>query len=292
MAWTTRTEYHRVGGSQTPLADKLTELGFGAMAPGREIIRTPNNLEPRFRDHTVHSAQLLRELMHNYWTYGRSHWSWTASSTPLVADGGLVKGAVKFGACGAFNDNFAYLATRVLGIEGVRKGNAEETQGQTWYKGNFVTMPVDVIDSKWNGGVMSHNYPFTALKMYKFSDHYFCNYEGTIFDATGNATHATTRTMVAFDLQKLSAEAAAAFNAVNAEVFKVKNVSENFVTKPELNLNEGDWVLVSLGADTLMAGDKNRAFNKYLLTKQTKAGKSEIENFQLISGRSSKTAYA
>jgi hypothetical protein len=74
-------------------------------------------------------------------------------------------------------------------------------------------------------------------------------------------------------------------------VFEVKNVSENFVTKPELNVNEGRWVLISLGSDTLVAAGANRAFNKYLLTKQTKTGKSEIENFQLISGRTSKTAY-
>ena len=138
---------------------------------------------------------------------------------------------------------------------------------------------------------MSHNYAFSALKMYKFSDHYFCNYEGVIFDATGNATHQTTKTLVAFDLQKLSAEASAPYNAANAEVFEVKNVSENFVTKPELNVNEGRWVVISLGSDTLVAAGANRAFNKYLLTKQTKTGKSEIENFQLISGRTSKTAY-
>jgi hypothetical protein len=292
MTWNTRTEYLRlVGGSQTPLADKLTQLGFGPTAPAREIIRTPTNLELRFRDRTIHASQLLRDLMANYWTYGRSHWSWTASSTGGAVDGGLVKGAVNFGACGTFNDGFAHLATRVLGIEGVKKGNAEENMGITWYKGNFVTMPVDVIDSKWTGGVMSHNYAFSALKMYKFSDHYFCNYEGVIFDATGNATHQTTKTLVAFDLQKLSAEASAPYNAANAEVFEVKNVSENFVTKPELNVNEGRWVVISLGSDTLVAAGANRAFNKYLLTKQTKTGKSEIENFQLISGRTSKTAY-
>jgi hypothetical protein len=293
MPWTTRSEYHRLGaGSQTPLADRLTELGFSPHAPAREIIRTPTNLEPRFRDRTVHDSQLLTDLMHNYWTYGRNHWSWTASSTGGAADGGLVKGSVNFCACGIFNDSFAYLATRVLGIEGVKKGNSAQDQGKTWYKGNFVTMPVDVIDSKWIGGVMSHNYSFSALRMFKFSDHYFCNYNGVIFDATGNATHVATKTMVAFDLVRLSVDASAAYNAVNGEVFEVRNVSEHFVTKPELNLNEGRWVLISLGADTLVAGTQNRAFNKYLLTKQAGTGKSEIENFQLISGRTSKTVYA
>jgi hypothetical protein len=292
MTWNTRTEYLRlVGGSQTPLADKLTELGFSPTAPAREIIRTPTNLEPRFRDRTIHASQLLRDLMANYWMYGRSHWSWTASSTGGAADGGLVKGAVNFGACGTFNDSFAYLATRVLGIEGLKKGNAEENEGKTWYRGNFVTMPVDVIDSKWIGGVMSHNYPFRALKMYKFSGHFFCNYEGVIFDATCNATHESTDTMVAFDLTKLPAEAAAAYNAVNAEAWEVKNVSQEFVTKPDLNLNEGKWILVCLGFDTLVAGGANRAFNNYLLTKQTTTGKSEILSFQLMSGRTSKTAY-
>jgi hypothetical protein len=292
MTWNTRSEYHRlVGGSQTPLAGKLTELGFTAHAPAREIIRTPTNLEPRFRDQSVPDAQLLTELMHNFWTYGRSHWSWTASSTGAGADGGLVKGNVNFCACGVFNDSFAYMATRVCGIEGVKKGNADENRGKTWYKGNFVTMPADVIDSKWIGGVRTHNYPFSALRMFKFSDHYFCNLNGVIFDATGDATHTTTKTMVAFDLAKLSAEESAAYNAVNAEVFEVRNVSENFVTKPELNLNQGRWVMLSLGADTLVAGTANRAFNKYLLTKQSKAGKSEIEAFQLESGRTSKTVY-
>ena len=293
MTWVTRSDYHRQpGGSQTPLADKLTELGFSQQAPARQIIHAPTNLEPRFRDRAVQDAQLLRELMHNYWTYGRSHWSWTASSTGAAADGGLVKGSVNFCACGAFNDSFAYLATRVLGIDGVKKGNAAENQGKTWYKGNFVTMPADVIDSKWIGGVMSHNYPFGSLRMFKFSDHYFCNYNGVIFDATGNATHDSTKTMVAFDLAKLSAEASAPYNAVNAEVFEVRNVSEHFVAKPELDLNQGRWVLIALGADTLVAGTANRAFNKYLLTKQTKTGKSEIESFQLMSGRTSKTVYA
>jgi hypothetical protein len=292
MTWNTRAEYQRLGGaSHTPLADRLTELGFAATAPGREIIRTPNDLETRFRDHTIQNGALLRDLMHNYWTYGRGHWSWSASSTGASANGGLVKGTVNFCACGAFNDNFAFLATRVLGIDGVRKGNAEEDKGKTWYKGNFVTMPADVIDSRWVGGVRTHNYSFSALKMFKFTDHYFCNYQGVIFDATGDATHANTRTMVAFDLVPLSAKDAADFNGVNGQVFEVTNVSEHFVMKPELDLNNGRWVLISLGSDTLVAGGANRAFNKYLLTSQSKTGKSEIESFELTSGRTSKTGY-
>ena len=289
MTWTTRREYlARGGGGATPLADKLTALGFAPTAPARTIIKQPNNLETSFRDATVQAPQLLTDLMLNFWTYGRGHWSWTASSTGAVADGGLVKGAANFCACGGFNDNFAWMATRVLGIEGMRKGNAEDAKGQTWYKGNFVTMPEDVIDSKWVGNVMTHNYPYSALRMFKFTDHYFCNYNGVIFDATGNATHTNTNTMVAFDLELLPADAAREYNGVNGQAFLVKNVSSQFVPRADLNLSVGRWVLVNLGGDTLLENTNNRAFNRCLLTTQTKVGKSEIENMQFHSGRTEK----
>jgi hypothetical protein len=290
MPWTTRRQYFDQGAaSATPLADKLDELGFGATAPGRTIIATPNDLTARFRQRAVPDDALLRELMHNYYTYGRAHWSWSASSTNAAADGGLAKGLVNFAACGAFNDNFAYMATRVLGIDGIKKGNAAENIGKTWYKGNFVTMPVDVIDSHWEGAVRSHNYAFSALKMFKFTDHYFCNYNGVIFDATGNATHQSTKTLVAFDLERLQPADAAPYNGLNGEVFRVHNVSENFVAKPDLDLRAGSWVLVALGPDILIADNKNRAFNRYLLTRQSKVGLSEVENFQLTYGRTKKT---
>jgi len=289
MTWNTRTEYARLGGaSATPLADKLDALGFTPTSPGRTIIKSPTDLTPRFRDPSVGDAALLTDLMNNYYTYGRGHWSWTASSTASAGDGGLVKGKVNFCACGAFNDNFAYLATRVLGIQGLEKGNADQNKGRTWYKGSFVTMPTDVIDSHWKGGVCSHNYSFAALKMFKFTDHYFCNYNGVIFDATGNATHNSTKTLVAFDLATLSADEARAFNGPPGQVFEVRNVSENFVPKPDLNPNVGRWIVIALGADTLVEGTTNRAFNKYLITKQGKVGKAEIENFSLNSGRTSK----
>jgi hypothetical protein len=289
MTWNTRSEYHRLaGGSATPLADKLTELGFSATAPARTIIKSPTDLTPRFRNRAINDGELLKDLMGNYYAYGRSHWSWSASSSPASADGGLVKGTVNFGACGIFNDGFAYLATRVLGIEGLKKGNAAENIGKTWYKGNFVTMPTDVIDSNWKGAVMSHNYAFSALKMFKFTDHYFCNYNGVIFDATGNATHASTKTMVAFDLVLLPQAEAAEYHGYGNQAFEVRNVSENFVAKPDLNLNVGRWVLVNLGPDTLIEGASNRAFNKFLLTTQSKVGLSEVENFTLNSGRTSK----
>jgi hypothetical protein len=286
MTWNTRSEYHRLAGaSATPLADKLNALGFGPNAPGRTIIRSPTDLTPRFRDRTVGDGALLADLMANFYAYGRGHWSWTGSSTGGVGDGGLVKGNVNFCACGGFNDNFAYLATRVLGIEGLKKGNAPENQGKTWYKGAFVTMPTDVIDSNWKGGVCSHNYSFAALRMFKFTDHYFCNLNGVIFDATANATHASTKTMVAFDLKTLPAQEAADFNGPADQVFEVQNVSEHFAPRPDLNINVGRWILISLGNDILVEGNNNRAFNKYLLTKQTKVGKSEIENLGLNSGR-------
>ena len=292
MTWNTRREYLRQpGASATPLADKLNELGFGPVAPARTIITTPTDLTPRFRNQTVNDATLLTELMNNFYTYGRSHWSWSSNSSGGAADAGLAKGTVNFAACGAFNDTFAYLATRVLGIEGVKKGNAEENQGKTWYKGNFVTMPADVIDSKWIGAVRSHNHSFRGLKMFKFSDHYFCNYNGVIFDATGNATHANTKTLVAFDLKRLSQEEAAPYHGAGGEVFEVKNVSEQFAPKPDLNLNVGRWVLISLGPDQLIADGRNRAFNKYLLTQQTKVGLGEIENLGLDSGRTANRTY-
>lgn len=291
MTWTTRAEYHRLAGaSATPLADRLTELGFSQTAPARTIVRSPTDLTPRFRDHSVSDATLLTELMANFYTYGRSHWAWSASSPGASASGGLVKGLVNYCACGVFNDSFEYLATRVLGIAGVTKGNASDNIGKTWYKGNFVTMPTEVIDSNWKGAVMTHNYSFAALKMFKFTDHYFCNYNGVIFDATSNKTHANTKTLVAFDLVPLAADEAADYHGVGHQAFEVKNVSEQFVPKADLNLSVGKWILVSLGADTLVAEGKNRAFNKYLLTTQTGVGLSEIENFSLNSGRTSKRA--
>jgi hypothetical protein len=289
MTWNTRTEYSRLqGASATPLADKLDALGFSPTAPARTIIRQPTDLTPRFRDPSIGDAAVLTDLMNNYYTYGRGHWAWTGSSTGGAGDGGLVKGKVNFCACGGFNDNFAYLATRVLGIQGVERGNTEEKQGRTWYKGAFVTMPTEVIDSHWKGGVCSHNYSFSALKMFKFTDHYFCNYNGVIFDSTSNATHQDTTTMVAFDLKSLSDQEAKDFNGPAGQVFEVTNVSQNLAAKPDLNVNVGRWILIGLGADMLIEGNNNRAFNKYLITKQSKVSKSEVENFSLNSGRTSK----
>ena len=93
--------------------------------------------------------------------------------------------------------------------------------------------------------------------------------------------------MVAFDLKTLSAQEAADFNGPADQVFEVQNVSEHFAPRPDLNVNVGRWILISLGNDILVEGNNNRAFNKYLLTKQTKVGKSEIENLGLNSGRTS-----
>jgi hypothetical protein len=291
MTWNTRAEYHRLAGaSATPLADKLNALGFSATAPARTIITTPTNLTTRFRDRSVSDDALLKSLMDNFYQFGRGHWSWTSNSPGASNNGGLIKGAANFCACGVFNDAFAYLAGHVLGIDGVKKGNAAENMGKTWYKGNFVTMPCDVIDANWKGAVMSHNYSYAALRMFKFTDHYFCNYNGVIFDATSNSTHLSTKTIVAFDLVGLSQAEAADFSGPAGQVFEVKNVSEQFVAKPDLNLNVGRWIAIALGSDTLVAGGQNRAFNKYLLTQQTKVGRSEIENFQLQSGRTSKLA--
>src|SRR5215213_11694343 len=101
MTWNTRAEYHRLAGaSATPLADKLNALGFSATAPARTIITTPTNLTARFRDRTVSDDALLKSLMDNFYQYGRGQWSWTLSSTGAVGDGGLIKGAVNFCACG------------------------------------------------------------------------------------------------------------------------------------------------------------------------------------------------
>lgn len=290
MTWNTRKEYHRLGvGNVRPLTDKLDTLMFGPTAPARTIIRLPANLTVDFRDQSVTDGQLLTTLMDNFFDYGRRHWSWTSGSPPGVADGGLVKGNVNFCACGGFNDNFAYLATRVLGIDGVLKGNATDNQGKTWYRGSFVTMPTDVIDSNWRGGLCSKDYSFADLRMFKFTHHFFCNYHGVIFDATANATHTSTRTMVAFDLDEVSTKEAAEFNGPDGQVYEVKNVSADFQGKPYLNVHLGRWILTPVGRDVLIDGTNNdRGFTRYLITNKTKVGKSDIEKFTLKPARTTK----
>ena len=290
MTWNRQLYLLQPGDSDTPLGDRLTALGFSPHAPARTIIKQPNDLEGLFRYPGTSDTLLLKKMMRNFWEYGRSNWSWTASSKGAALNGGLVKGDVNWGACGVFNDNFAYVATEVLGISGITKGNKGPV-GTTWFKGSFVTMPCEVIDSKWRGNVMSHNYSYNALQMFKFTDHYFCNYNGLIFDATSNTTHENTSTMVAFELDTLPPDEVAKYNAELGQAYLVKNVSEHFVARPDLDLRQGRWVLAALGFDRLNVGGANRAFNKYILTKQSSMGRSEIENFSLVSGRTSNLGY-
>ena len=150
-----------------------------------------------------------------------------------------------------------------------------------------MTRPTETIDSNWIGNVMSYNHSYAGLKMFKFTDHYFCNCNGLILDATANATHADTSTIVAFELEKLPAHEAAPYNGQGGYVYGVSNVSAHFIPKTDLDLAQGRWVVVRLGSDRLVSDHGNEAFAQFLLTRRARTTRSETENFSMISGRTS-----
>ena len=173
------------------LKDHLDQIKISNSMPGYKILESAALLPPTpgaktlFGD-SVQSA--LLKVMKSFYDYGKSHFTWTTSSSSAGANGGMMKGGTTSGACGSFNANFRWLAETALGITGFSMGQ---------YIGQFITMPNSVcIDSKWVGNVCVTAGAYSTTKSYKFKDHYWAVHGGTNYDVCFNHTFGSAASII------------------------------------------------------------------------------------------------
>jgi hypothetical protein len=159
------------------IEEKLKKLGIPNDKPAWKIIENANfsNL-PTGSD--VKPA--LIKLMKSFYDYGRDNdWKWVTSSKANLLDGGLVRGeSPAQAACGTFNQNFRWLAEKVLDITGWTQG--EENS-------HFLTKSdIESIDKSWVGNVRTKDRELSLLKCFKFSKHYWVVHCGTNYDVCYN----------------------------------------------------------------------------------------------------------
>jgi hypothetical protein len=199
------------------LLNNLHNYQYRPRAPIHDMMTAPNNLFQTMGDS---KEALLLKIMDNIYHYGRAHWTWQASTSPgamktfdpasqeavskltLGTTGrGLLDGTVTAGACGAFASALKGMAKQIFNID----TEAQNVEGSTSITGAFITLTgSQVIDSAWCGNVwldthrqLSFNQISNrTIAAFKFTDHYFCNYQGTIYDVTCNKTFAGTDSMI------------------------------------------------------------------------------------------------
>lgn len=178
-------------GISTALKTHLEKIKITSGMPGYKILEAAALLPPTPGATKLYgdsdSAALLK-VMKSFYTYGRSHFSWTTSSSSAGADGGMMKGGTTSGACGAFNANFRWLAEHALQIMGWSNGQ---------YIGQFMTQPSSVcIDAKWVGNVCQTKDGYATTKSYKFKDHYWQVHGGTNYDVCFNHTFGSASNII------------------------------------------------------------------------------------------------
>jgi len=163
-------------------------------------------------------AAAMTKLMTSFYNFGRTRWTWTQSSPPTAANGGLVKGLTNNCACGSFNLNFKWLAETLCGINGI-------TQGQD--TGQFLTVPGGVcIDSKWPGNVCSDK-AFAQLKVFKFHGHWWVVYGGVNYDTCFNNTFHAIQDIIWTKLLQADARLLAECHLPNNQLFKLEKPLPN-----------------------------------------------------------------
>jgi hypothetical protein len=208
---------------QNYLLDNLKRYRYRPRAPIHEMMTSPNNL---FNTMNESTSSVLTKLMGNVYAYGRQHWTWEASSPrestrafdegvqttieqlPLGTLGrGLLDGTTTGAACGGFASAMKGMAAQVFNIQ-TEKSNVD---GSTAIFADFITLGgVDVIDSSWRGNVWLDAHTDVDLNTitnrplgaFEFNNHYFCNYQGTIYDVTCNQTFVNTSSMIWCKLTK------------------------------------------------------------------------------------------
>ena len=284
---------------------QLRTMQFRLSAPIWSIMSGPNYL---FDMYTLPDELLLLNIMRNVYEYGRRHWTWVAaagaaatqafhSSTAqwidsqdfLVANAlkmgrGLLDGTTDCGACGNFNTAFQFIAARLFNIK--LKGGSEV--GVTQIKGDFITMPgTQVIDSHWLGNVRTDAISNEVLRAFDFNNHWFCNYQGRIYDTTCNRTFRSTDEMIWCRLEKVSPEIQARFKGgQNTSVYLVHPVNKTFhsgspgVTQKMIVPPK---YCVKIGQENLSGG--SGGFSNWLLTDYTEIPEVLMRKLALRSSR-------
>ena len=209
---------------QRHIEQKLDYFKFRSTAPIRTIIETPTDL--RVATGLSNSA-LLVALMGNMYGYGRQHWKWVRGSPKAAQDPyedsvkvhiasldfpaqlrwktgrGLLDGTVSSAVCGSFNSAFKFIANEIFDVPNFKAATGDAS---TQISGSFITLPARApIDSRWKGNVWhvddtgdvsSCRRSNEQIRALRFTGHFFCNHDGTIYDVTGNATYKNANEMV------------------------------------------------------------------------------------------------
>jgi hypothetical protein len=215
---------------QRHIEQKLDYFKFRGAAPIRTIIETPTDLRVAT---SLSNSALLVALMSNMYSYGRQHWKWVRGSPKAAMDPyedsvkahiasldfpaqlrwkmgrGLLDGTVTSAVCGSFNSAFKFIAAEIFDVPNFKAATGE---ANTQISDSFITLPGRApIDSQWKGNVwyIDNAGDVSAcrrsneqIKALRFTGHFFCNHDGTIYDVTGNATFKNADQMVWCKLQQ------------------------------------------------------------------------------------------
>ena len=157
----------------------LNNNGINAGMPGW-VIADAANLLPPIPGSALPigdaPAAALTKLMHAFYVYGRTHFTWAQNAANVAVAPGLLTGAANSCACATFNANLKWLATTVCGIPGMATPSPSRV-------GQFLTVPgAAAIDSGWRGNVRTATQGFDQFKCFKFSSHYWLGLGGQQFD--------------------------------------------------------------------------------------------------------------
>jgi hypothetical protein len=210
------------------IQNRLRALSITEAMPAWRILQNAWLLPPTPNQDTLFGdtvEQALKKLMKSFFEYGRQHWTWSQTSGPGAADGGLVKGVVSNCACASFNLNFKWLAEQCLGIQGITPNS---------YNRQFLTMPGrNCIDSKWAGNVRTATRAFEAVRCFKFSQHHWVSRGGVNYDVCYNDTFASTAEIIWTGLLP-----------ADPSVVKKSKLRPDQVYKLEKPLPEGDHLVM------------------------------------------------
>ncbi|MBP8241721.1 MAG: hypothetical protein KAX36_05070 [Thermoflexales bacterium] len=213
----TRHQNNTIMSIQPAVKDKLEEAHISNSMPGWIIIDNAKLLPALPGAKTVFGDSVsaaLKKLMNSFYAYGRKNFTWTTSSSSSANNGGMMKGATKAGACGAFNANFRWLAETVLSITGFSQGK---------FIGQFITQPGSVcIDSKWVGNVCTAPGGFSTTKSYKFKDHYWAVHGGTNYDVCYNHTFGNVSSIIWSKLEPASSEVLKKTGRASNEIYQLE----------------------------------------------------------------------
>ena len=166
----------------------MQKINMTTASPGWQIVTAAKLLPPKPGSSRIFGdsdSAAMRKLMKSYYEYGRKHWTWSSGSPASTRNGGLLLGKANRAACGAFRDNFKFLAAAVLGIRGITSKE---------YSGMFLTVPGagPCIDAKWHGNVCTETGSFKSFQCYKFTKHFWVSHGGLDYDVCFNTTFSGT----------------------------------------------------------------------------------------------------